>query len=72
MAEKKLTGKQRKFIEYYLGPAHFIPSKAAAMAGYRTSSPHNLHSLANDLLSKPIELPSEKNGGRIVSGGSLL
>jgi hypothetical protein len=45
MAEKKLTGKQGKFIECYFGPAHFIASKAAAMAGYRTSSPHSLHRL---------------------------
>jgi len=35
MADRPLTGKQKKFIDAYLGKANFNASKAAILAGYK-------------------------------------
>lgn len=35
MADRPLTGKQKKFIDAYLGEANFNASKAAIIAGYK-------------------------------------
>lgn len=50
--EEKLNPKQKKFIEMYLGEAHFNGTKAAELAGY-SGSKNTLGVTAYDLLRNP-------------------
>ncbi|MGC4107824.1 MAG: terminase small subunit [Thermomicrobiales bacterium] len=50
MNEDKLTPKQRAFVDYYLGEAHFIAQTAAKMAGYADK---NAYSQGSALLKNP-------------------
>jgi phage terminase small subunit len=50
--EENLNPRQRKFIEFYLGEAHFNATKAAEMAGYKGNK-NTLGVTAYDLLRNP-------------------
>lgn len=49
---RKLTVKQRKFVESYVGPANGNGTKAAALAGYKGNA-STLSSVADENLRKP-------------------
>ncbi len=50
--EVKLTGKEKKFVEFYIGEAHFNGTEAARLAGYKGNRV-TLASVAYENLRKP-------------------
>lgn len=49
---EKLTGKEKKFVEFYLGKAHFNGTEAARLAGYKGNR-NTLGVVAYENLRKP-------------------
>jgi phage terminase small subunit len=50
---KKLTGKQKAFVNFYCGEANFVSNDAARKAGYKASTQHSFESIGSELLAKP-------------------
>ena len=49
----RLTGKQRAFVDFYVGEADFNATQAARLAGYSDSSDHVLEQQGHENLRKP-------------------
>ncbi len=48
-----MTGKQRAFIDFYLGSANFNASLAARLSGYKAASAHAYEAIGSENLQRP-------------------